>query len=278
MITIKDWLNGAQNKLSNASDSPRLDAELLVLHQLKVKRDYLYAYGEQVITTKNHLALDALLEARLQGKPIAYMTGKKHFWDFELLVNEHTLIPRADTELAVEQSLKLIADIKSPCIFDLGTGSGAIACAMAYERADAKVIASDINAKTLAIAKQNQERLKLNNITFLLSDWFEHFPKQKADLIISNPPYIAPECPATQKSVHQYEPHIALYAKDNGLAEIKKISKKSFDYLNKEGILLLEIGYRQYNDVASILTKDGYHDVQYALDIHGYKRVAFARK
>lgn len=276
--SIKEWLTHAQVTLENCSETPRLDAELLISHQLKCRREYLYTQSEQSIDHEHLEPLEKMLQARLSGKPMAYIIGKKSFWNFELLVNEYTLIPRADTELAVETALNLIKNKKEPHLFELGTGSGAIACALAYERPDAHIIAGDICPQALAIAKKNQEKLQLNHIQFLLSDWLTAFPKQKADLIISNPPYITDNCLHVEKAVHEHEPHKALYAKENGLSEIKKISKKSFDYLNKDGILLLEIGFEQYNDAAAILANDGYQDIQYALDIHGYRRVIFATR
>jgi len=247
--SIGEWLSEATTELNPHSDSPRIDAEVLLSHALGKNRTYLYSHPEKLLTVDTLQTLNDWLAARVNGKPIAYITGKQSFWQFDLHVNEHTLIPRPDTETLVEATLERLQAVKTPIIFDLGTGSGAIACALAYERPDAEVIATDWSVDALAVAKKNAANLSLNNIHFIHSDWYQSLPIKKADAIVSNPPYISADDEHLESKVKQYEPNTALLSEQHGLTDIDAIIKKSFDYLAKDGILLLEIGHQQFAQV-----------------------------
>lgn len=271
--SIGDWLKEATAQLTNHSDSPRIDAEVLLSHALDKNRTYLYSHPEKVLSSHTIQTLSDWLAARIQGKPIAYITGKQSFWKFELLVNEHTLIPRPDTETLVEAALERLKPIRSPLIYDLGTGSGAIACALAYERPDAEIIATDLSADALAVAKRNAKNLALKHITFIHADWYQSLPAKKADAIVSNPPYISADDEHLESKVKQFEPQSALLSNKHGLSDIEAIIKKSFDYLTKEGILLLEIGHQQFESAEQLLRSHGYKDIHAYKDLQDIKRV-----
>ncbi len=277
MVTsISKWLNKASLSLKDSSESPRLDAELLVTHLLKKDRTYLYTHGDDLLSTQQIGILQSLLKQRIDGKPIAQITNRKNFWSLNLLVNEHTLIPRPETEILVTQSLKKVEQISKPIILDLGTGSGAIALALAYERPDAQIIATDISKHALDIARKNQQQLNLMNIEWILSNWYEQIPPMTADIIVSNPPYISHQDPYIEEAVKTFEPHQALFAKDNGLHDIKLIINQGKQYLKKGGTLLLEIGFEQYQDVSILLKKSCFKNIQLAYDLNHLPRVVIA--
>ena len=261
-MTLSNWLKQATKKLDGISESPRLDVELLVCQVLSQTRAFIYAHPEIKLKSSEVKTLKLYINQRAKGLPIAYITGIKEFWSLPFKINQHTLCPRPETELLVEKSLHALTDCPQPTIIDLGTGCGAIAIALATERPDAKVFAVDISTKALAIAKQNIEQFQLRNVTLIKSDWFDSLPSLTADLIISNPPYIAKDCPHIEEAVLKFEPSLALFSRNNGLYDINKIAASTTRFLKQEGLLMLEFGFNQQVEVEKLLKKYGYNQIK----------------
>ncbi len=268
------YANQQLQRLENA----RLDAEILLTHVLNISRSQLYAWSEKQLSEQQWQQFQELVKKRSQHQPIAYLVGNKEFWSLNLHVNTSTLIPRPETELLVEQALNHLPQIEQPIILDLGTGSGAIALALARECPHAKIIAVDINPKTLATAKYNAEKLRCTNVKFYLSHWFQNLPRLKAHLIVSNPPYIASDDPHLKQGDVQFEPLQALISGMDGLDDIQQISACSQNFLFMNGILLFEHGYNQAIAVQQILLAQNYQNVQTINDLSGLARVSLGMK
>jgi release factor glutamine methyltransferase len=259
-----------------------LDAEVLLSFCLKCDRLEFLKNPDMLITEKQLSEIKVLIARRMQWEPVAYITGRKEFWTFSLEVNRDVLIPRPDTEIIVEETLNIYRKIDSVeiRILDIGTGSGAIALALAKEISPAKITATDISAAALALAKKNACFLNLQNkIDFLQGDLFE--PVEGVfDIIVCNPPYIPEEeykeLPA---GVKDYEPQIALLAGKKGTEFYEKLIYQATDYLQKNGWLLLEIGAKQKKEVREIIEESGFYDnVTMRRDYAGLPRVMRARR
>lgn len=275
--TIQELLTQASTQLSDISDSARLDAELLLAHCVGKNRTYLHTWPDKKLDFNAVNCFKKLIEKRLTDYPVAYLLGKKAFWTMDLIVTPDVLIPRPETELLVEIALEKIKDLREPRILDLGTGSGAIALALASERKDATIIATDYSENALNIATANANELKLNQqITFIRSDWFEEITGNEFDLIVSNPPYIDPE-DRHLKSTIRHEPKQALIANNKGMSDIEKIIQKSHLVLNTGGFLILEHGFDQATKTAGILQNCNYQEVQNFKDLNCNYRVTLGR-
>lgn len=255
------------------SDTPRLDVEILLCHVLGVARSYLYAWADKILTPTQRNQFQTLLNRRIQGEPIAYITGRKEFWSLDLAVTESTLIPRPDTELLVEQALARLLPDSQEQIIDLGTGSGAIALAIAQERRFCRILATDNSKAALKVARANAQHLGFHQITFLMSDWWAALGDIKATLIVSNPPYIAKDDPHLTRGGVQYEPRRALIAGKDGLADIRQLIAGAFQHLATQGWLLLEHGYDQAEAVRELFIQYGYKSVTTYKDLAGLTRV-----
>ncbi len=264
-------------QLAPYSDSPRLDAELLLSHCTGKSRTFFFTYPEKKLTLDQYQQLEDLVDERIKGMPIAYLTGEKEFWSLTLKVTPDVLIPRADTEVLIETAQHMLEDIKTPTIFDLGTGSGAIALALAVERPDAYIYASDLSEKALLIAKENAKTHNITNITFLQSNWFDSFPEVKAHLIISNPPYIANDCPHIEINVKTFEPTTALFSNKDGYHDLLTIINQSKYYLCRQGDLLLEHGINQEQTLRNTLTNHGFSNIKNHQDIQKLNRCISAK-
>lgn len=265
--------------LENSSDSWRLDAELLLAHVLDKSREYLLTWPEFEVEEADQKKFEGLLNRRSKGEPVAYLIGKKYFWDFELSVNPDVLIPRPETELLVEKAIELTADNKSISIklADLGTGSGAIAIALAKQNSAWQVTAVDKSSEALTVAKNNATALNVTNIEFLQGSWCQPLAAENYDLVAANPPYVeAGESHLTEGSL-PFEPLMALVAEDKGLADIEHIIEKSRACLRDGGWLLIEHGFDQSAEVARLLLKAGYVSIGSQADLAGIERVAFAQ-
>jgi release factor glutamine methyltransferase len=278
MPTIKTLLAHAANSLASHSDSPLLDAEVLLGFVLGKPRTYLRAWCDNTLTDQQITAFEALVQQRQQGTPIAYLTGTREFWSRDFTVTPDVLIPRHDTELLIELGLELIPKNQAVKIIDLGTGSGIIAVTLAAERPNAQVTAVDASLAALEIAKHNAQYHQLANIEFYQSDWFANVPKLLFDLVISNPPYINPDDEHLQQGDVRFEPQSALIADNQGLSDIQIIADKARSYLTPQGHLLIEHGYNQAPQVQAIFNALAYDKVQSYRDLSGQPRVTYGRK
>lgn len=274
---ISALLTEASDDLSAASESPRLDAELLLAFVLQVPRSYLFSHPEKQPGKEAFAIFRDLVSRRGSGEPVAYITGRREFWSLDLVVNRHTLIPRPDTETLVATALDLIADDREPSILDLGTGSGAIALALAHERPDATVTATDTSAEAIALARYNGQRLAIGNIRFVRGNWFGAVPGQQFDLIVSNPPYVAANDPHLERADIRFEPIDALAAGSDGLDSIRHIVNAAPAFLRPGGWLAIEHGDRQGASVTRLLTGAGFEAVATVADLGGRDRVGCGR-
>ena len=276
-MTLAQWLQQAQTQLASVSDSARLDAELLLMHVLKCTRAYLFTWPEKPLTQEQSQQLDVLLERRLTGHPIAHITSEREFWGLALKVTADTLIPRPDTEILVEQALEKLSMLASPRIIDLGTGTGAIALALASECPNATIYALDQSDKALAVAQENGERLQLK-VNWVHSDWFKKIdPQLKFDLIVSNPPYIETDDPHLSQGDVRFEPISALTSGSDGLDDIRTICAQAPDYLNNGGWLMIEHGYNQKQAIQRIFLAAGFSDIHTQKDYGDNDRVTLGR-
>ncbi|HEY1724909.1 MAG TPA: peptide chain release factor N(5)-glutamine methyltransferase [Steroidobacteraceae bacterium] len=261
--------------LANSSTSARLDAELLLACALGRPRSHLAAHDDEPIENSRQGYYQALLARRAQGEPLAYITGEREFWSLPLVVNGDVLIPRPETELAVERCLAL-RDAAPALIADLGTGSGAIALALARERPRWRVVATDRSAESLAVARDNATRCGVGAVEFRLGRWFEPLPEQCFDLIVSNPPYIAEHDPALAQL--RYEPAMALVAGATGMEALRDIVAQASGHLQPGGWLVLEHGINQAAELSVALVNAGFTRVRCHADLTGRDRVTEAQR
>ena len=279
MPTIADLLKRAQ-VLDPVSDTPRLDVEVLLCHVLDKPRSYLYAWPEFLLEQQTLIQFEGLFARRVTGEPIAHLVGQKEFWSLSLDVNASTLIPRPETELLVETAFNVFDKSKVDSgiqVLDLGTGTGAIALALASERANWNVLAVDSSTDAVKLAEGNRTRLGFDNVQVVQSDWFENInADRKFNLIVSNPPYIAPDDRHLSEGDVRFEPRSALVSDDAGFADIETIILKANEFLLRGGWLLLEHGSEQGEGVRELL-KACFHDVTTWRDIAGLERVSGGR-
>ena len=273
-VKIEVALADAVKRLTAVSDSPRLDAELLLARALDVPRSYLFAHPEDELDTAASMRFSTTIENRAAGEPLAYITGEKEFWSMNLMVTRDTLVPRPETEILVDQALLRIARDAVVRILDAGTGSGAIALAIAKERPLCEVVATDFSAAALAIAKENARQHSLPNIEFLQGDWFEPVAGQLFDVIVTNPPYVPSEDPDLERLKH--EPLSALASGADGLDAIRRIAVDAISVIKPGGALLIEHGDEQHAAVAEILVAAGWTDIGVTNDLAGVPRVTTA--
>ncbi|QLW74417.1 peptide chain release factor N(5)-glutamine methyltransferase [Citrobacter freundii] len=274
-MDYQHWLREAIAQLQNR-ESPRRDAEILLETVTGKGRTFILAFGETVLTVAQQEQLNALVARRQRGEPVAHLTGVREFWSLPLFVSPATLIPRPDTECLVEQALARLP--ASACrIVDLGTGTGAIALALASERPDCDVTAVDRMPDAVALAIRNTQHLGINNVRVLQSDWFSALQGQQFDMIVSNPPYIDEQDPHLAQGDVRFEPLTALVAGASGLADIVHIIEQSKHMLTPGGYLLLEHGWQQGQAVRDAFTRGGYQAVETCRDYGGNERITLGR-
>lgn len=272
--SIQELLKKAHEQLKHISDSACLDAELLLAHCLGKNRSYLYTWPEKTLNAKQLRYFDSLITKRLTEYPVAYLLGKKSFWTLELMVTPDVLIPRPETELLVEIALEKISDIENPKILDLGTGTGAIALALASERQDAIIIATDNSDSALSVARLNANTFELHHqVSFIKSNWLDNISDKDFDLIVSNPPYIDPEDSHLEGTI-RHEPQQALIADNQGMQDLETIIQNSHPHLVKGGCLILEHGYDQMESVSQLLLKHQYFELRSFADLNDNWRVS----
>lgn len=254
-------------------DEARGEVQALLQTALGVNRAYLLAHPERVLTEQEFSRYQASLQRRLQGEPLAYILGEREFFGLSFKVTPATLIPRPDTELLVELALARITT--AGCrVLDLGTGSGAIALAIAHVRPDAEVIAVDASETALSVARENASRLQIRNVCFVISDWFSALSGQRFDLIVSNPPYIAENDRHLAQGDLRFEPATALASGSDGLQDIRHIISEAGAHLAAGGWLMLEHGYDQAEQVRALLLKAGFKNIRSDKDLAGIERVS----
>ncbi|MBZ0056928.1 MULTISPECIES: peptide chain release factor N(5)-glutamine methyltransferase [unclassified Leclercia] len=274
-MDFQHWLQQAITTLAGG-DSPRRDAEILLEHVTGKPRTFLLAFGETELTADQQAQLDALLARRKTGEPVAHLVGEREFWSLPLYVSAATLIPRPDTECLVEQALARLPATPAR-ILDLGTGTGAIALALASERPDCQVTAVDVMPDAVALAQRNLERLGLKNVTVRQSSWFAALADQQFETIVSNPPYIDECDPHLGEGDVRFEPRSALVAADQGLADLSHIIIQSRQHLVSGGWLLLEHGWTQGEPVRNLFRQAGFTQVETCRDYGGNERLTLGK-
>ncbi len=277
MARIDTLLEDAIQQFAD-SDSPRLDAEILLSHALNKPHTYLRAFEEVEVDSEMEQAFLLLVARRAAGEPVAHLTGEREFWSLPLQVSADTLIPRPDTELLVEQALERIPADADWHIADLGTGSGAIALAIASERPRCHIVACDISTAALAVAQANAQQLKLNNIEFRHSDWCSALADdEQFEMIVSNPPYIRAADPHLEQGDVRFESRLALVSGEDGLDAIRLILKQCKQHLTNHGWLLIEHGYDQGPQLRELFSSAGYTAPQTLQDSGQNDRLSLAQ-
>ncbi len=278
--SVTDAMAAGYSTLDGGSTSARLDAELLLAIALGQSRAWLYANPDAALTEKQAQVFAALLTQRAAGRPVAQLTGKREFWSLDLAVTEFTLVPRPETETLVEQALQYIPANKPQRILDLGTGSGAIAIALACERPAARLVATDISSEALATAQDNATRHCPGRIDFLRGDWYLALPEgiERFDVIVANPPYVAENDAGLTDPELAFEPADALYSGKDGLTAIRAIVAGAASYLRPGGRLLLEHGFAQAQPVQHLLRAAGFAALETVADLAGQPRVSHGQR
>jgi release factor glutamine methyltransferase len=275
MMRVRDLLGEGTRALPG--DEARRDAALLLRHVLGVSDAWLVAHADDALDAAQEAAFQRLVERRACGEPVAYLTGTRGFHAIELQVAPGVLIPRAETEVLVDLALQCIPDDVACRVADLGTGSGAIALAIAHARPRARVIATDISAAALDVARGNARHLRIGNVEFRQGDWYAGLGDEPCDVIVSNPPYIAEGDPHLHEGDLRFEPPAALSSGADGLDAIRVIVGDARGHLRNGGWLLLEHGFDQGADVRDLLLDHGYAEVFTRPDLEGRERASGAR-
>lgn len=274
MQTVAELLKQGSESLA-FTDQPLLEAQLLLAKAMGCERIKLITWPEQQVTDNQAALYHAYILRRRQHEPLAYIEGTKEFWSQNLQVNSNVLVPRPETELLVETALTQLPATQKLTLLELGTGSGAIACALAHERPHWRVIATDISLDALTIASLNAKNLQLSNIEFLHSNWFEKIPLQTFSAIISNPPYLSANDQHLKEGL-LHEPRHALVSGATGLEAYEAIIAKAKDYLMPAGLIAFEHGFEQAKSLQQLLQKANYLQITTINDLAGQPRVTFA--
>ena len=277
-VATETLLRNVRKRLTGASPSPALDAELLLAEALVVTRINLHTQPELSLDNDARARLEDNLRRRLTGEPIAYITGRKEFWSLDLKVTPATLVPRPETELLVAIALELLHDHQAVNVADLGTGSGAIALALAHERSCARIKATDISSDALAIAQHNATALGITHVQFNRGAWFEPLAGQCFDMITANPPYVAIEDADLDTIQTRHEPPLALFAGTDGLSALRIIIAEAPTHIRPDGYLILEHGHLQGQTVRDLLCHSGFHSIVTRNDLADLPRVSVGRR
>ncbi len=274
-MSIAELLADAAHRLEAVSESPRLDAELLLARAIDTPRSYLIAHPEDTPDAAAAGRFHDAIDARAAGKPLAHITGEREFWSLDLKVTPATLVPRPETELLVEHAIGFVSRREPMRVLDLGTGSGAIAIAIAKERPLCDVLATDISEEALLVAEHNARAHDVANVSFAAGSWLDAAAGQTFDVIVSNPPYVRADDPALEALA--FEPQTALAAGADGLDAIRKIVVDARSAAKSGAILLIEHGADQGDAVAELFAQAGWLDVRGVRDLAGLPRVTAGR-
>lgn len=274
-MDFQHWLHDATRRLS-AGESPKRDAEILLGFVTGRSRTFIMAFGETPLTASELEQLEALLARREQGEPVAYLVGEREFWSLPLSVSPATLIPRPDTECLVEQALLRLPPSPQK-VLDLGTGTGAVALAIASERPDCQLTGVDLQPEAVKLAQHNAQKLAIANASFVQGSWFAPVTGQQFAVIVSNPPYIDSADPHLAEGDVRFEPASALVADNAGLADLQTLIEQAPQHLLAGGWLLLEHGWQQAKEVQQLFRQAGYHQVATVKDYGGNDRVSLGQ-
>ncbi|MGQ0428648.1 MAG: peptide chain release factor N(5)-glutamine methyltransferase [Gammaproteobacteria bacterium] len=275
MTLARDALAALRRRFAPVSASAALDAELLLAHVLGAGRASLAADPARELAPAEAAALEALARRRERGEPLAYLTGRREFWSLDLAVTPAVLVPRPETELVVERALAAITERPAPAVLELGTGSGAIALAIAHERPDAAVTAVDASEAALAVAAGNAARLGIANLRFLCGSWYGPVAGRRFDLVVANPPYVAEGDPSL--AALAAEPRAALVAGPTGLEALAEICGAAPAALAGGGVLIVEHGAGQGAAVREAMARAGLAAIATHRDLAGHERVTQGR-
>ncbi|MEI8652551.1 peptide chain release factor N(5)-glutamine methyltransferase [Pseudoalteromonas sp. Hal273] len=273
--TLEQAIAAGANLLAPSSESAKLDAQVLLLHILQKPHSYLFTWPEHALSDEQQSQFNVFIQRRLNGEPVAHITGQREFWSLSLEVNATTLIPRPDTETLVEQALKVTVPATAK-VLDLGTGTGAIALALGSEMPNWQITAVDRVSDAVALATRNQQRLAINNVHVKQSNWFSELHGEKFNLIVTNPPYIESSDIHLNQGDVRFEPLSALVADDCGMSDIKQIITQSRDYLSSNGYLLIEHGFEQGEAVRHFFEKMAFVNIKTVKDLGNNDRVTLA--
>ena len=271
-MTVDEWLRWSDRQLSPVGSGDR-DSRIILCHLLGIELASLIANSDRKLSGNEGKKFKSLVRMRMRGVPVAYITHSREFWSLDLKVDERVLIPRHETELLVERALSAVAGIDKPGILEPGTGSGAVALALASELPGAGVVATDVSESSLEVAKINRKNLGLKNIQWIKSNWFDSIEEGRFDLICSNPPYIASDDIHLTQGDLRFEPTSALVAKNQGFAALSEIIEAAPGFLECRGWLILEHGYQQARQVREKMIDRGFSRVVTHQDPGGNDRV-----
>jgi len=274
--TLEQAIAAGANLLAPSGESAKLDAQVLLLHILQKPHSYLFTWPEHELNAEQQQQFNTFCQRRLNGEPVAHITGQREFWSLSLEVNATTLIPRPDTETLVEQALEVAVPATAK-VLDLGTGTGAIALALGSEMPNWQITAVDRVSDAVALATRNQQRLAINNVHVKQSNWFSELHGEKFNLIVTNPPYIESSDIHLNQGDVRFEPLSALVADDCGMSDIKQIITQSRDYLLSSGYLLIEHGFEQGEAVRHFFKKMAFVNIKTVKDFGNNDRVTFAQ-
>lgn len=273
MVTVQELLRSGSDL---PTDSARRDTEILLCHCLGKSRAWLYTWPEKEVARDCARDFEKLLAQRREGVPVAYLTGEREFWSLQLAVSDATLIPRPETETLVSWVLELALP-NAASVLDLGTGSGAIALALASERPHWHVTALDVSQEALQVARGNAVRTRLTSVHFVQSDWYQAVTGQRFNALLANPPYIDGDDPHLALGDVRFEPRSALVSSDSGLEDLGRLVTGASDHLLDGGWLLLEHGFEQANAVCAMLHDAGFSQVSTRRDMSGQQRITGGR-
>ncbi len=272
-------LQKANEILKNRKISPSIDSELLMSKVIKKERKFVILNLDKQINKKDYLYFKKLIFERARGKPLAYLTGKKTFWNYEFEINENVLIPRPDTEIIIEEVLQIYKNKDNINFLEIGVGSGCILLSILKEKKHFKATGIDISSECLKMSKTNANKLKVENrVKFFKSD-IDKYNNGKYDLVISNPPYIKKlDLKYLEKDIFNFEPKLALEGGLDGLSEIRKVISKASELIKINGKLILEIGFNQKNEVKKILRNEGFYVNRVVKDLSRLDRCIISTK
>ncbi len=280
---IKDLLKSKiiNNNINSKFYINSKDIEYCLMNVIGKTKEFLISNPDYKLSITEEEKLLEYIDLLQQGMPLAYVIGNQEFYGYNYMVDEHVLIPRPETEIIIPKILQcgdsILKTKKNLTLIDAGSGSGCIGLTVAYERPDWQIILTEKSLKSINILKKNYHKIFHENCSIIASDWLKGLGQNIADIIISNPPYIEYDSDHIDNSVYKYEPHSALFSKDNGLKDIKTLILESKFSLIKGGFLIIENGFDQSDEIIKILKENYYEDIDIILDYNGIKRFTVSR-